>query len=686
LVVRKFLARGTSPVGATTLGRDRVRSYAVPMLALVVVVAVGWWAVSTLETTLKREVKSTLTTIRDADVAAIRIWLQQQTAALDTLAVDELIRVEAETLMRMREVENAKPEELIAAPHQKRIRALIAPYMKVFGYIGFGVFDRRGRVVASVRDESVGRTGKDITGASFNAMPEKPYVLPPFLAPEGTATSAGATMAIVGPLCDADGNTYGAIGFRIEPTEFTKLLTIARMGESGETYAFNRAGRMISFSRFEKQLRGLGLIAEGEKSLLNISIRDPGVDLTTGAEPERSVDQQPLTLMAADAIAGGTGANVDGYRDYRGVEVLGAWTWLKEYEFGVTTEIDKSEAYAALGIMRLAVWILIGLLVLGAGATFFGSMLIYRLRAKVNVAQQLGSYTLEGKIGEGAMGEVFRASHSMLRRPTAIKMLRAEHASGERMARFEREVQLTSRLMHHNTVAIYDYGRTPEGTFYYAMEYVAGVELEQLVRDHGPMPAARVHHILRQACGSLAEAHGLGLIHRDIKPANMMLCPHGGIHDMVKILDFGLVKDLGGPAETGVTVAGKLVGTPLYMAPEMLHSASTADGRCDLYALGGVAYYLLCGEEVFMGETVVEVLNQHINETPRPLSMRTDHPIPRRLEELVLRCLAKSPDDRPGSAAELLVALDELTDVPRWTAAQASECWDAREKRERIAT
>jgi serine/threonine protein kinase len=279
------------------------------------------------------------------------------------------------------------------------------------------------------------------------------------------------------------------------------------------------------------------------------------------------------------------------------------------------------------------------------------------------------------------MGEVYRASHSMLRRPTAIKMLRAEHASGERMARFEREVQLTSRLMHHNTVAIYDYGATPEGNFYYAMEFVQGVEMEELIRTDGPMPAARVHHILRQACGSLAEAHGFGLIHRDIKPANMMLCPHGGIHDMVKVLDFGLVKDLGGPADTGVTVAGKIVGTPLYMAPEMLHSASTADGRCDLYALGGVAYFLLCGEEVFLGETVVEVLNQHINETPAPLSTRTDQPVPKGLEELIMKCLAKSPDDRPASAAELLVALDELTDVQRWTIAQAESAWAAHENR-----
>ncbi|MEE8107204.1 MAG: protein kinase, partial [Planctomycetota bacterium] len=469
---RKFLARGTGPVGATTLGRAQARSYAVPAIALVVVLAVGWWAVTTLESTLQHEVESTLTTILEADVAAIRIWLQQQTSGMEALAIDEFVRAEAEELVRMREVDNATTEQLLAAPQQARIRALTEAYMKVFGYVGFGVFDGRGRVVAAGRDLAVGMTGKAIVGEAFKATPEKPYILPPFVAPEGSSLpTTRTTMAIVGPLRDVDGNIYGTIGFRIEPSEFTKLLTIARMGESGETYAFNRAGLMISESRFEDQLRQLGLIESGETSILNISIRNPGVDLTTGAKPKRDPDQQPLTLMAADAVAGGTGMNVDGYRDYRGVEVLGAWTWLKEYEFGVTTEIDKTEAYAALGIMRLAVWILIGLLVLGAGTTFFVSMLIYRLRRKVNVAQQLGSYTLEGKIGEGAMGEVYRASHSMLRRPTAIKMLRAEHASGERMARFEREVQLTSRLMHHNTVAIYDYGSTPEGTFYYAMEY-----------------------------------------------------------------------------------------------------------------------------------------------------------------------------------------------------------------------
>ncbi|RYG65354.1 serine/threonine protein kinase, partial [bacterium] len=268
---------------------------------------------------------------------------------------------------------------------------------------------------------------------------------------------------------------------------------------------------------------------------------------------------------------------------------------------------------------------------IAVGMSVVVSNVIYGLQRRVAQARRLGQYTLEEKIGEGGMGEVWKARHAMLRRPTAVKLLPPDKAGAHNLARFEREVQLTSTLTHPNTVAIYDFGRTPDGLFYYAMEYLDGVTLEELVRKHGPQPPGRVVHVLRQVVGALAEAHAAGLIHRDIKPANVLLCERGGAIDVVKVVDFGLVKSLSETALTGelaLSNVNVLTGTPLYLAPEAITSPETLDGRADLYAVGAVAYFLLTGRTVFEGATVVEVCGHHLHSKPVPPSARTAAHVP----------------------------------------------------------
>jgi serine/threonine-protein kinase len=301
------------------------------------------------------------------------------------------------------------------------------------------------------------------------------------------------------------------------------------------------------------------------------------------------------------------------------------------------------------------------------------SRVIYGLRAEVREARRLGQYVLEEKIGEGGMGEVYRARHGMMRRPSALKLMRGDSAGASSALRFEREVQLTARLTHPNTITIFDYGRTDDGIFYYAMELLDGATLQRIVAVDGAQPAGRVVRVLAMACGALTEAHGIGLIHRDIKPANMMLCMQGGVRDVVKLLDFGLVKELEVTGDVKLTGASTLTGTPQYMAPESVLDPDSADARADIYALGAVAYYLLAGTDVFTGSSIVEVCSKHLHQVPEPFSAR-GVVVPPDLEALVLACLEKKPERRPSSAAELRRRLEACA-VDPWDSAAADAWW-----------
>jgi hypothetical protein len=301
------------------------------------------------------------------------------------------------------------------------------------------------------------------------------------------------------------------------------------------------------------------------------------------------------------------------------------------------------------------------------------SWVIYGLRLEVREARRLGQYVLERKIGEGGMGEVYRAHHGMMRRPSALKLLRVGRAGESSVRRFEREVQLTARLTHPNTITIFDYGRTNDGVFYYVMELLDGANLERIVAVAGAQPPGRVVRILSMACGALVEAHSIGLIHRDIKPANIMLCTQGGEFDVVKLLDFGLVKDLEVDRDVKLTGASTLTGTPQYMAPESIRAPDSVDARTDIYTLGAVGYYLLAGRDVFDGQSIVEVCAQHLHEAPQPLTA-CGIAIPAELEAVVLACLEKDPSRRPQSAAELRRRL-QACPVEPWDGEQARLWW-----------
>jgi len=319
------------------------------------------------------------------------------------------------------------------------------------------------------------------------------------------------------------------------------------------------------------------------------------------------------------------------------------------------------------------------------GLSYVAARTIYRLGQDVTRARELGSYRLVEWLGQGGMGEVWRAEHHMLARPAAVKLIHPKvlgpdaAAALTTIARFEREAQVTATLQSAHTVEVYDFGTTENGTFYYVMELLEGIDLEDLVHRFGAQPPERVVHILRQACHSLAEAHQRGLVHRDVKPANLFLCERAFERDFVKVLDFGLVKSRTGiPSddELRLSATGTIHGTPTYMAPEVALGDRPVDGRADLYALGCVASWLLTARPVFDAKTYPAMLMAHLEKDPAPPSQRTEQPVPPALDAIVLECLRKAPDDRVQTADELSARLERVELAEPWSADRAREWWD----------
>jgi eukaryotic-like serine/threonine-protein kinase len=314
---------------------------------------------------------------------------------------------------------------------------------------------------------------------------------------------------------------------------------------------------------------------------------------------------------------------------------------------------------------------------------YVGARVVYTLGKAVTEARELGSYRLVERLGQGGMGEVWRAKHRLLARPAAIKLIRASGpgttGQEEAVHRFEREAQVTAGLSSPHTVQLFDFGVADDGSFYYVMELLNGLDLETLVQRYGPVPAERAIFLLRQVCHSLAEAESYGLVHRDIKPANLFVCRYGGEYDFVKVLDFGIAKTAPDMMQTGAigfTQDNVLQGTPAYIAPEQVMNGSNVDGRADIYATGCVAYFLLTGRPVFTGDTPMAVVVQHAHSQPTPPSDSSELPIPSALDQLILDCLAKSPADRPQSARELARRLAEVDGVKSWTEDRARKWWE----------
>jgi serine/threonine-protein kinase len=343
----------------------------------------------------------------------------------------------------------------------------------------------------------------------------------------------------------------------------------------------------------------------------------------------------------------------------RGVGEPGWWSWPVAH-----SDPSSGAIFGAVGVALLG------------GVSIAITRTLYHLRKRARIAERLGGYTLGKQLGEGGVGAVYLAEHSRMCRPSAVKIVTASPDSDPTLIeRFQREIEVTSRLDHPNTIEIRDYGRADDSTFFFAMEYLVGLDLQQLVKRFGPIRPPRTVHILGQVCDSLSEAHDKGIVHRDVKPANVFVTRRGGICDFVKVLDFGLAKQIDTAGDT-ITSVGAIVGTPHFMAPEAVHGSGHYEARSDLYSLGCTAYWMLTGRPPFDGGSAQEIIAAHIRRDPLPMQEVSEIEIPQILSYCVMRCMSKDPQERFANVRELKASLESIEFEEPWTAEAASAWWD----------
>lgn len=655
---------------------ERTRRRAVVLtIALTALLVTSLWIYTGVRGALYELAAAHLRTLLDVQVVAVDTWISEKQLNVRRWAADPRIH---DTV-----------DQLLAVPSAERVAACSGPLrdqlVRVIDSLREGelapalrIVDRSGNVLAARDDALCARPlAPSYTTQLAPVWAGESAFIPPLSEREpGTARQRRPLVWIAAPIRDAKGQVIAALAVgKFADERFTQIFAAARVGETGEGYAFDERGRLLSESRFSSII---------DHTQYGGDVDPLGVGLRL-ADPEAPEEDPQLTRLVALAVYGKatptgprSGEVLEPYVSYRGTPVVGAWRWLDRHGFGVAVEIADSEALAPARRLELAFTALamfVGVGILGLVVALLG---LAGMRAEVVAARRVGNYELFEEIGQGGVARVYRARHRLLKRPTAVKIIELHQATDELLARFDREVKLCSQLMHPNTIEIFDYGRTPEGRPFYAMELLDGLTVQQIVERHGPFPAARALRVMAGVAGSLTEAHERGLVHRDVTPANVMLCRKGADYDFPKLLDFGLIKDTRTPHTRDLTRALRVLGTPSYMAPERIERPDSADARSDLYALGAVAFFMLTGRAPFAADGDLALAYQVVN-TPAPVvSDLAPEPVPPALAALIARCLEKDPARRPQTATEMVMLLEELIVQHPWTGADARNWWETR--------
>ncbi len=638
----------------------------IALLALALVIGMlGYLAAINIRGQLVQMRSEETLAILKGNVQALKYWIDDYRKSTRLVLADADVRNAIVTLVV--DENDAQAHYLIDSIMQMHLAHNDADY-----YI---VTDLAGHILHSPAAERKGkRVSPEYGEYIYRASSGEELFILPFYPPDPQDSTKRVVRPYVWmqiPVKNKAGQHIGTFGLgRHADTDFTRIIRTARMGISGETYAIDKDGNFISESRFEPRLREIGLLPNDSaiSSIKNLQARTFNYSLSN--------DVRTLTPLAALVVAAqesGAGFSMETVTkpslDYKGDEVIGSWVWLPEFNFGMITQIETAEAFAPLWYLYVMIGIAVVLLVVASAFSFYSAAQLVEVRGQLGDAIEMGQYQVEKVLAQGGMGTVYLANHQLLKRKTAIKVIRLDKNQDELAQRFEREVKLASQLSHPNTIEIFDYGFTHDKQAFCAMEYLRGYHLGEVVQKDGPQSAARVIHILQQVCGSLLEAHTLGLVHRDIKPQNIMLIKKVGLPDFVKVLDFGLAKPLAQNANGDETRT--ITGTPVYLSPERLKRPGLAQPESDIYALGAVAYYLLAGQPIFTFSSDLDILYQVLNNEPEPLPEE----VPEELRKLVAFCLEKEPENRLGDVAELKAFLDQLALKFEWSASDAENWW-----------
>lgn len=447
---------------------------------------------------------------------------------------------------------------------------------------------------------------------------------------------------------------------------FGQLFRSTVHGNSSEVYAFNKKGQMLSTSRFIEELQDAGLLKEAKSSILNVLLKVPNSQKFTSLFQQ--IQQDLEKEKYSDVL-------ITPYTNYLGEEVMGAWIWFPEYNIGLIHEQNYNEFDRSIFLFDMTYLLTVFIIIIMGIIVIRSNFKFNLLQKKYTSLKELGQYHLKDKIGEGGFGEVYKGEHRLLKKPVAIKILKKELNGTDALDRFKKEVMVTASLDHPNTIRVYDYGTGKDGQFYYVMEYLNGLSLESILYQEEKMSVDRGLYILLKVCKSLEEAHKKGLLHRDIKPANIMVCNQGGAYDIIKLLDFGLVKDVN-TSISQQTQINRIGGTPMFMAPERLHDPYNADVRQDIYAIGAVGLYM------FSGKYIVELISQKMLMGQESIENLLTNDIfegiqlPSALVQLLFSCVSFDVEERPQNIQDLIQQLELIASDFQWTEKEAKYWWE----------
>ena len=673
--------------------RTPLQSLLIGLPLLLIGVGLSYWISTRVQYLLSQSVEKYLNETIDHRVADFNRWKKEKLAdALVWSKNPEIVAPIAALveITRNHSPNNSElPKVLSAAPHGKDLERKLK-FLVGSSEVKYAVWDRRLLTICDWdQEEKPEILGEFVTanGASM-LTPVLKGEAQLFLPKLGRAVTEGykvetkkPIVSVILPIEDDSGSVIAALlirgyGLSDEYAELISSWNNENEENRSEVYLINNRGALLTQSRYESLFEQHEMHYDAMSARKALLVLDPGVDLETSV-PQKPPSAWRPTVMANELLKRGErGCNIEGYRNYVGKKVVGVWRWNRDHDIGFAFEMEYADAFSVAELVRNGLLLSCSFFTLGYIAFSVAAAMSTSSKRKLRDISEVGPYQVQELLGEGGMGRVYLAEHALLCRQSAVKVLTNGMDDLSVIGRFEREVQLASQLTHPNTISIYDFGRNQDGLFYYAMEFVNGAHLGQLVEFCGPIEPGRCIYILQQLCRALSEAHSAGVVHRDIKPQNIMVCNRGGEPDFVKLFDYGLVKSFAPRVSHDSSQTRIVVGTPRFMAPERLNSPWLADPRVDVYSVGALAYYLLTAQLPPLVTIEDGMDNQQIGVETLDLP-----PDVVDFGEILSVCMAVEPSTRPSNMTSLIRELDELSTKFPWSRAESIDWWTKNESK-----